>query len=77
MWTLPEKNLMTREEAEKRWCPMSKLTYGSGGSFNRNIVTNGFPKNHLPEASLCVGPDCMMWRFHESGKGYCGLGGQL
>ena len=60
---------MTLKDATSRFCPM---------------IYQGSLMEGRGEGSLCMGVDCMMWRWkgysdtlgNSSNKGYCGLAGQ-
>jgi len=79
---------MTEEEAEMKWCPMSRVGYALhadesyGYSYNRGATGDD------EIDTRCLASACMMWRREKDtsgddyGKdipdnlGYCGLGGK-
>jgi hypothetical protein len=73
---------MTEEQARKKWCPMTRFLYAEGDS-SRGVYAVAVNTDR-PE-SLCVGSECMMWRWDEKEEeahgldgtecGYCGLAG--
>ena len=70
----------TEEEAKKKWCPMSRDTAISEGSYNRTAT------GKVVASCMCIASECMMWRWvrfdtgrpdtgTSSNVGYCGLTG--
>jgi hypothetical protein len=60
---------MTEQEAKKKWCPFVMEGLDEDPySANRDI-------NGKPMMGMCVGNDCMAWRWKNKIHGYCGLAG--
>ena len=59
---------MTEDEAKKKWCPMVRDGIEPMGN------TAG-DENRIPDWSLCIASDCMMWRWSE-GNGERGIGNE-
>lgn len=72
---------MTEDEAKKKWCPFSRVYTGYETPVaNRNLPTVGDD-----ETALCIGSECMTWRWEDKYSsvagvicqvGYCGLAGK-
>lgn len=87
---------MTEQEAKEKWCPCSRTVAGEQAesgllvinndppAFNRIVLREGVECLHT--SVLCMGSQCMMWRWSqevglcdgdvENAPGYCGLGGK-
>lgn len=70
-------NVITEEEATKRWCPFVRMSNGPDGSWNRLVNSPGDYQSYN-----CLASECMAWRkvsadFDKDGNlpGYCGLAG--
>lgn len=78
---------MREEEAKEKWCPMARIdTRQEGSNYNR------WSDGAIPIEGLCIGSDCMMWRWDEAldmgnggdilggtnydTEGHCGLAGK-
>lgn len=55
--------LLTEEEAKKRWCPMVRYTSVRGVGINR--WTDDGDANFNPDATRCLGSECMAWKWRE------------
>ena len=66
---------MIESEAKTKWCP-----------FESNNIGTTIHYNTIPNASYCLGSQCMAWRWSDhkgnpcqanehKGYGYCGLAG--
>jgi len=47
---------MTEEEAKTKWCPFARY-YTSNGPYNR------YQYNGPAPGTLCIGAECMAWRW--------------
>lgn len=52
---------MQESEARKKWCPMARIPY----LFGTDAATTGNRKADDWTESLCLGSDCMSWRWME------------
>jgi len=92
---------MTEYEAKTKWCPFVRTLIAESrdpngapniihpqGAMNRVGVV-GEDGSLAPRSSLCIGSECMAWRWIKKpkaaqplgkpgkpGKGYCGLAGR-
>ena len=65
---------MTELDAQKKWCPFSKVAVASGKGYspgapfgyNRNMHQDE-KDNGCPTAARCIASHCMAWRWHEAG----------
>ena len=57
-----EKCVLTVDEAEEKWCPMTRIS-GAGGS--GCISNRGFTDKdcYRPMSMNCISRDCMAWRW--------------
>lgn len=55
---------MTVDEAKQKWCPMVRAECQEGTSVNVYFETGCLDRH--PKWALCIGPDCMMWRWDTS-----------
>jgi hypothetical protein len=67
--------ILTEEEAKKRWCPFSRVatTNANSPSWNRlsgRQKENGPLTMQTPEATLCIGSQCMAWRWSVTPTGW-------
>lgn len=51
---------MTEEEARNKWCPFARVTIDAPGV---DTAWNRFPGNETPHGTLCIGSQCMAWRW--------------
>jgi len=67
---------MKQSMAEKRWCPMVRVSEGDSVT-NRSCDAGFVSGTDIPWNS-CIGALCMMWRWEDISKreGYCGLAGK-
>jgi hypothetical protein len=63
--------LTTEKQAREKWCPFGRPWSGPSAPVNRAM--GGKPSRE----SLCLGSDCMAWRWSRTLKkfGHCGLAG--
>lgn len=79
---------MTEEEAREAWCPFARVwaTDAEGGGGDAAINRYGDTAKTLHPNAMCLGSDCMAWRWidrdrddpYERGparRGRCGLAG--
>lgn len=66
--------MYTEEEAKEKWCPMVRLHCVDSHCADNRLANN----YELPDGTLCIASECMMWRWHSANKeyGYCGLAGK-
>ena len=73
---MTERNVMTEDEAKKRWCPDARVELAA---------SNRIPSDSLVKmpGTLCMGSQCMAWRWDrtfvtpvEPTVGYCGRAGR-
>ena len=65
-------NVITTEEASKKWCPLVRNLYIEGDKAERRtrVATNyNADRTH----NKCISTNCMLWRETDPGKGYCGI----
>lgn len=67
----------TEAEAAEVWCPLSRVSVLPQGSnlppspaFNRTMKAEKFA---CPKAGMCIGSQCMAWRWKLLGDGGVGL----
>lgn len=78
--------ILTEEEAQKRWCPFSRMMLGDNGAYNRDWRDIN--------STNCIASQCMAWRWElitefasdetqpikivsrKTGNGFCGLAGE-
>lgn len=77
--------LLSEREAKQRWCPFVRYTSVRGSGINR--WTDAGDENFNPNATRCLGSECMAWRWVEQpgpqppnaperdSRGWCGLAG--
>lgn len=71
--------ILSEEEARTKWCPWARVVAKPPSvSFNRIDEVHLKEGSRLPDAALCIGMKCMMWRRlgQNSNKvetGCCGL----
>ena len=62
---------MTREEAEKKWCPFARVVEVDGTCGNRFISDRGYPSWH---GACCIHRECMAWiEAASEDKGFCAM----
>jgi hypothetical protein len=65
--------VVTEEEAKGKWCPHAMVK-----GTNRNVFTGDVRDAGM----VCVGANCMAWRWVKgnpvagTGRGYCGVAGR-
>ena len=58
---------MTEEEAKMKWCPFARPSQNHPdgcGEVRGNRVLPHEPR-HYPDDCLCLGSDCMAWRWYK------------
>lgn len=59
---------MTEGEAKTKWCPQARVTSKNGtGGGNRWDKSGG--GSDAPHGSLCIGSNCMSWRWSVDNMG--------
>lgn len=63
-------SVVTEKEAVEKWCPFAR-SFESGGvvptSYNRIHVAKAGDKSvALSVSSMCIGADCMAWKWHKT-----------
>jgi hypothetical protein len=73
-------NVLTEEEARKRWCPFAR-SFDTPTELPEHIIASGTNRKRggAPDQwCLCIASDCMVWRWRAglpNDVGYCGLAG--
>ena len=64
--------ICTKEEADKKWCPMAQMVYIA----SYGALTN---RDDFGATTVCLGPNCMAWAWitPDNTKGRCGLVGRV
>lgn len=60
-------NKVTLEQAHEKWCPIARVNGSNTAYWNGKI--------QIGDLVRCIGDRCMMWRWVNAEKGYCGLAG--
>lgn len=65
---------MTEDEAKTKWCPFVRVVIGPDNpTWQGGMLTNrgAIPADNRD--TLCIGSQCMAWRWTRSPDGFCGL----
>lgn len=65
---------MTEAEAHTKWCFCATAALETSG-VGIGIAINRNPDGTPHAATLCLGDDCMAWRWKDNTQGYCGVAG--
>lgn len=81
--------MLTEQEAKDKWCPQVRMVFGPNNSGWEGQGYTNRADYYEPEACVCTGSNCMMWRWgnkyrsdlitklpREEWTGYCGLAGK-
>ena len=75
------EDVMTREEALKKWCPHARQAVAvTTEDQKRTLVTLATSNRNAPggikiKGCECIADDCMAWRWDDIDSGYCGAFG--
>lgn len=73
-------NAVTPQQARSMWCPFARspvVVPDNRGETAGAVAANRVMEDGSPDRdTLCIGPACMMWRWHTKNTGYCGLAGK-
>ena len=64
----------TEQEAGRKWCPMVRLEVVGSDTINRSSQEDAAGVG--TSLCNCIASKCMMWRWTDASRGYCGLAGQ-
>jgi hypothetical protein len=69
---------MMEQDAKTKWCCQIKFAIGQSDSIWQGVAyTNRGTTLDGPTSCLCIGTDCMMWRYDGGLEtGHCGLAGK-
>lgn len=80
--------IVTVQEAAQLWCPQARIVRNETlntpnashdvliGGVNRDALSPARHDRVFPHSCRCIASNCMLWRWHDKGRGYCGLAGQ-
>lgn len=57
---------MTEDEAKTKWCPAARITPATES--HHAFDNRGDAIDHMRVAGLCIGSECMAWRWHRGGS---------
>lgn len=73
-------NAVTPAQARTMSCPFARapvVVPDSNGNLAGAVAANRIANDGSPDRdTLCLGPVCMMWRWHTYNHGYCGVAGK-
>ena len=69
--------IVTDQEARQKWCPfaMAAGSYEDKPAGTGITTFNRSDSGHADKNCMCLGSDCMAWRWHDERNktGFCGV----